>query len=146
MKALTVQQMYASLIMSGHKQFETRSKPTKHRGELAIHAAKAPQGSAWDRHLNKWGQMSRSLGLNSCSIHEAIHAPYGTVLGIVNVVDCVPVITLDRVISKQEFELGYYWGNWYAWKLEVVKVFEYPEPAKGQLGLWSWELPEVVKG
>lgn len=41
MKALTVQQPYASLIASGEKWIENRSWHTNYRGPLAIHAAKS---------------------------------------------------------------------------------------------------------
>lgn len=38
MKAITIIQPYATLIAVGEKGLETRGWPTKHRGELAIHA------------------------------------------------------------------------------------------------------------
>lgn len=38
MKALTIRQPWASLIAVGAKSIETRSWPTKYRGELLIHA------------------------------------------------------------------------------------------------------------
>lgn len=146
MKALTVQQLYANLIMSGDKQFETRSRLTKHRGQLAIHAAKAPIGNSWERHLWEWGQLFRETGLASCSIHAAIHAPYGVVLGIVNVVDAYPVTSLAHKITERELSLGWYREGWYAWKLEVAEVFEYPVAARGNVGLWNWEMtPELEK-
>jgi len=40
MKALTVREPWASMIADGTKTVEVRSRPTKHRGELAIHVAK----------------------------------------------------------------------------------------------------------
>lgn len=40
MKALTLIQPWATLIMLGEKQIETRSWNTKYRGKLAIHAGK----------------------------------------------------------------------------------------------------------
>lgn len=38
--ALSLTQPWASLVVLGEKQWETRSWPTKYRGELYIHAAK----------------------------------------------------------------------------------------------------------
>ena len=38
MKAITIQQPWASLILDERKKTEFRSWPTKHRGKLAIHA------------------------------------------------------------------------------------------------------------
>ena len=44
MKALTVRQPWASLIVHGPKHIETRSKPTKIRGRIGIIAGKSPAG------------------------------------------------------------------------------------------------------
>ena len=40
MKALTIKQPWATLIIQGDKRFEFRSWQTKYRGELLIHAGK----------------------------------------------------------------------------------------------------------
>ena len=40
MKALSLWQPWASLIAAGVKRFETRHWETRHRGPIAIHAAK----------------------------------------------------------------------------------------------------------
>ena len=42
MKAITVWQPWASLLVSGRKRYETRSWATTYRGPIAIHAAKRP--------------------------------------------------------------------------------------------------------
>src|SRR5262249_22603725 len=44
MLAITVQQPWASLIVAGVKQFETRPWATTHRGPLLIHAARFNPG------------------------------------------------------------------------------------------------------
>jgi hypothetical protein len=41
MKALTVLQPWAQLLILGAKRYETRSWKTKHRGPLLIHAGRA---------------------------------------------------------------------------------------------------------
>ena len=42
MKALTIWQPWASLLVSGRKKYETRSWATAYRGPIAIHAAMRP--------------------------------------------------------------------------------------------------------
>ena len=42
MKALTIWQPWASLLVSGQKKYETRSWATSYRGPIAIHAAMRP--------------------------------------------------------------------------------------------------------
>jgi hypothetical protein len=42
MKAITLWQPWATLLAVGCKHMETRSWPTKYRGEILIHASKKP--------------------------------------------------------------------------------------------------------
>lgn len=51
MKALTVKQPWASLIMSGEKDVENRSWATRHRGLIAIHSSARPDRDAIRRGL-----------------------------------------------------------------------------------------------
>ena len=41
MKAITISQPWAHLIVRGEKRVENRTWPTEHRGPLAIHAGKS---------------------------------------------------------------------------------------------------------
>lgn len=68
-KTLTVHQPWASLIMTGVKDVENRSQPTRHRGPLNIHAGLAVDPSEWAGVLDEM--------------------PAGVILGTVNVVGCV---------------------------------------------------------
>jgi hypothetical protein len=67
MKALTIRQPWASLIMDGSKDVENRSRPTKYRGILVIHAGLADDPT------------------------EPADAdlPRGAIIGTVRLVDCV---------------------------------------------------------
>ena len=51
MKALSVRQPWAWLIVNGYKPIENRSWPTRYRGEVLIHAGKSvdKEGLAWVR-------------------------------------------------------------------------------------------------
>lgn len=70
-------------------------------------------------------------GATPCLQHAG---PYGAILGIVRIVDIVPAtqVTSDPAL------LAY--GKW-AWRLEVVEVFDEPIPARGRPGFWKWERP-----
>lgn len=52
MKALTLREPWASLVLEGVKTLETRSWATRYRGELFIHAGsgRVPRG---DAHVNE---------------------------------------------------------------------------------------------
>ena len=114
MKALTVRQPWAQTIADGLKTVEVRSRPLKYRGELAIHAAAAPDP-------------------NLCE--EAEGLPLGQVLCVVNVVGCEP---LTEAHLAAAYMLGEGWeteGLW-AWVLENVRLVK-PVAAKGKLSLWN---------
>jgi ASCH domain-containing protein len=68
MKALTVRQPWAELIVSGCKDVENRSRRTFHRGPLAIHA-----------------------GLEVAVDVPTLQGPVdrGAIIGLVDVIDCV---------------------------------------------------------
>ena len=108
-KALTIHQPFASLIVAGIKDVENRSRPTKYRGLLAIHAGLAADDDAMTAHG-----------------HLIDDYPRGVILGTVRVIDCVRD-------SKSE------WADrsWH-WQLADPQPFETPIPAKGKLGLWTF--------
>ena len=68
MKALTIWQPWASLLVSGQKKYETRSWATAYRGPIAIHAAMRPvrrtiDALAADKEGSGWNVLERLDGL-----------------------------------------------------------------------------------
>lgn len=64
MKALTIWQPWASLLVSGQKKYETRSWATDYRGPIAIHAAMRPvhrtiDALVADKAGNGWNVLER---------------------------------------------------------------------------------------
>ena len=135
MKALTLTQPWASLVMEGAKRYETRSWTTSYRGPLAIHAAKGGADRAFTVELIRGGVLRTTSLL-----------PLGSVLGIVRLKDVHstdhgPYWDWDRRIpltAYTEAELGDYSPHRFAWELRVIEVFPEPIPARGALGLWEW--------
>ena len=132
MKALTLTQPWAQLVIDGRKVFETRSWRTSYSGLLAIHAAKG--WTADDR------QFARELGYDPATL------ALGAVLGTANLVRCQGtedlVLYLGSKGDRGLFELmaGDYSAGRYAWRLSHIVVFPEPIPARGMLGLWDWVL------
>jgi len=135
MKALTVQQPYATLIMEGVKRFETRSwrPPTARTGgpilvDFAVHA-----GARFDK--NTPPEIAHIVSWRSY--------PLGVVLGIAHLVWVYPAeVIRDRERGNvDELNMGDFSDGRFAWELEVVEVFAKPIPAKGKQGLWEWERP-----
>ena len=132
LRALTIGEPYASLIMSGEKWVENRTWPTNHRGLLAIHAGKGTQ------YLDR---------------KQLAAYPAGCVLGIVELVACTPMpLTVlegtrlqDIGINPDEFcDHEHTEGPW-CWILRNPQRYRDPQPAKGKQGLWSWTEPDMLE-
>jgi hypothetical protein len=148
MKALTLLPHYAAFIAGGVKQIETRPKSvgTKFRGDLVIHA-----GVTWKmKHHFQWrGLCDQFPEINQLFSFSVPGARYtreprmGAGLCVVTVVDIVPVTDVFDTLTPLEIAVGDYSlginNPRYAWKLENVRPFDTPIPAKGQLGLWTWK-------
>ena len=113
MKALTVRQPWAEVICTGEKTVEVRSRPTKHRGPLAIHSSAKPDA----------GLEQHCEGL-----------PLGEVVCVVNVIGCRPLTLADLPAAYMEPE-WFEEGRW-AWLLADVRRVQ-PFAVKGKLGLWQ---------
>ena len=81
MKAITVRQPWASLIVAAAKDIENRTWSTRYRGPLLIHAASAAaRPAAW--------QEARALCAR-LGIPLPTDLPRGGVIGVADLVDCV---------------------------------------------------------
>ncbi len=138
MKALSLTQPWAQLVVWGQKQFETRSWRTAHRGPIAIHASKSfPK---WAREFCDDEHFFEVLGSN-----WAESAPLGAIVGIVSVISCLPTeVVIEQTISMDEQAFGDWSPGRYAWGLNGPLWLIDPIPVRGMLGLWT--LPQDVEG
>lgn len=88
MKALSIRQPWAWLIVAGHKDIENRDWQTHYRGDVLIHAGKLLDKGAHDalcagRHPVT-GKPSK-LGL----LYQAIDIELGGIVGIATIAGCV---------------------------------------------------------
>jgi hypothetical protein len=84
MKALSIHQPWAWAILHAGKTVENRSWPTRYRGPLLIHASKTR--SSYDREAKlDW------LKVYGVELPRWEEMPTGGLLGIVDLVDCLPV-------------------------------------------------------
>ena len=140
LKAITIWQPYASLIVCGLKVFETRSWPTKYRGALIIHAAKR-----WDRNRNEdcvrvrdilrgctLPAMTREQQRMGCDI--SYEDTLGCALGVVNLKDCRQ---MNDGGTDLENAVGYFGPDRYGWECDFPHVFDNPIPETGKQGLWT---------
>ena len=133
MKALSLLQPWASAIMVGLKTYETRSWYTLYQGRIAIHASK---GFPMENRL-----FAAELSTQGYRLPDAL--PLGAVLGTARLVNVQRVEDVEPFIGRVERLFGDYSGGRFAWLLEDIEIFEEPIPARGRLGLWEWDAPEV---
>lgn len=132
MKALTLRQPWASLVAWGFKGIETRSWQTRHRGPLAIHAAKGFRDFRLTEPLVDC--------LRQIPGYSSLRAlPRGVVLATCTLAVVLPIEDRPLVIAGLEQAFGDYSPGRFAWFLDDVVRLPEPIAARGRLGLWKWE-------
>jgi hypothetical protein len=121
MKALSLKQPWAELVVAGKKKIELRKWNTNFRGDFLIHASKSPDWNA----MEKFKFRENSL-------------PLGFIIGKANLFD------VKKYENKEDFakDSGLHlattdWGE-YGFLLKDVKRIE-PVQAKGALNFWNFE-------
>lgn len=135
MKAISLWQPWASAIAMGHKRIETRGWPTRHRGPIAIHAAK--RWTAEEKDLAR--MFETRYGMNGLA-----DPPRGCIVAVATLVSVRPSEHLIEEISETEEMLGNYGPGRYGWMLEDVRKLDDPVPWRGMQGLF--EVPDSVIG
>jgi len=134
MKAISLWQPWATLVVVGAKVYETRSWSTK-PGLLAVHAAK--RFDKLQREICRDEPFREALGWAGYSIDTL---PLGALVGVVKVLDVRQTGAVLDSLSRKELAFGNYGPGRYAWKLEVVKCFQKPIPMAGMQ--WLWEVAD----
>lgn len=133
MKAISVMQPWAELIVAGHKDIENRSWKTNIRGEILIHASKKFDNSGWAWMVNNWykvglpGQVGDFLDQMKLEDYQL-----GGIVGQVQIIDCV-------------LEHGSPWkaDSTYGFVLAHAKRLEF-KPMNGRLGFFEVSMPWEV--
>ena len=114
-RILSIQQPWAWAIIHGPKRIENRSWGTSYRGLLLIHAG-----------------VSRSrLGDYGNGEPAAKRLAFGAIIGVCELVDCVPYEDLPGKVRIGRFAEG----PW-CWLLDDVRAVP-PIPLKGRMGLFE---------
>lgn len=167
MKAISIKQPWASLIVEGIKDIENRTwkLPEKYKGQrVLIHASAAKRGNNSIIDLLSRAQMKTFVRKFEDHGRDFLE-PRGLIIGSVEIVDCVvnhPSVWAEKseIISKPNKDDYYIGGNWveydmvkyrqdcnkwrenrliYNWILANPIKFDTPIPAKGKLGFWDFE-------
>ncbi|WP_051838600.1 ASCH domain-containing protein [Streptomyces sp. NRRL WC-3742] len=115
--ALTIRQPWLAAILAGDKRVENRSWPTKHRGLVVLHAARA---------LARDGQAD-PLVRAALARPGAPALTTGAIVATASITDCHRDTGCCRPWGLP--------GLWH-WTIEEVHALADPIPAAGRLGLW----------
>jgi len=142
MKALSLIQPWATLVVAGAKKIETRSEGssvshTRHRGPLAIHASKGFPG--WAREL--CFREPFLTALLELGVRHPTDLPLGAVLGTVELIGVRRFFVGADLPAEPERSFGDYTFGRYGLVLELPCRFAKPVPCRGSLGLWEWMVP-----
>lgn len=125
MKALTIKQPWAGLIIAGIKDVENRTWKTAYRGRVLIHTSKTPC-SRGELEAYPLPALSKSINLNEYTPGQFTN---GAIIGSIELVDCV----MNH--PSEWAEKGVY-----NWVLTDPVKFEKPIlNVKGMLGLWDYK-------
>lgn len=125
MKALTIKQPWAGLIIAGIKDVENRTWKTAYRGRVLIHTSKTPC-SRGELEAYPLPALEESIELGEYTPGQFVN---GAIIGSVEIVDCVmnhPSVWAEKGV--------------YNWVLANPVKFEKPIlNVKGLLGLWDYK-------
>lgn len=163
MKCISLWQPWASLVVFGAKEYETRSWYTSYRGPLLIHAAKRlvkeelrHYGTLFEADLDCFRRkevsvpgMFEPVELERLTLNCLIkNMPFGAIIGQVNLVDVQSTDWLhaNQKINDKEFNRGNYAYGRFGWKLENPIRFDVAVPYKGSQGFFEVDLEELTRG
>ena len=123
MKALSIRQPWAWLIVNGHKDIETRDWPTRFRGPVLIHASKGMTRAEYE---------DCRLHAESCgvTIPPLEKLERGGIVGVTTITDCISESSSPWFFGRFGFVLS----------LSAPLVFK---PLKGQLGFFDVDLQDL---
>lgn len=159
MPVLTLWQPWASLVACRAKTVETRGWATKHRGRIAIHAAKTTQRvepavvALPEFHDALWPALGFSSRPMPTAVRERL--PRGVIVAAANLVEVLPVERITSwfpdggiawenrwalgadcaAVEEGERPLGDYSSGRFAWFLADIEPLAEPVPFRGGQGL-----------
>ena len=146
MKAITLTQPWATLIVVGAKLIETRSWFTTCRGRIAIHAAKNFPEYAQHLCFREPFRLFLEEYVDLNKTYLGRHRfPSGAIIATCRLVNCFKILDGTYRVGgihippgEPEQSFGDYTPGRYAWILDDVRRLPEPIPARGALGLWEW--------
>jgi hypothetical protein len=138
MKALTLHQPWASLLVLGYKPDDTRNwRSNSYRGPLAIHAGTA----VTDEAVATYENADIRAFLDAAGLPNFDALPRGCFVGYCHLVDIVPTESVQEQRTPAQLATGDYGPNRFAWLMDHPATMPEVE-CEGSQRLWS--VPEEL--
>lgn len=134
---ISLWQFYASAIHLNVKKIETRPRPWKHRGDIAIHAAKRPMLPAEKEVLAGLKAQFGELEI----IPD--FPPLGVVLCVAELYDCKPTEDIND-LCEMELSLGNFTSGRFGWMLRNVRPLKEALRWPGKQGIFRVNIPKQL--
>lgn len=135
MKAISLWQPWANLMVCGAKRIETRDYKTNVRGWVLIHAAKR-----WGKDQAQWLEDNAPP---CCKVDMSL-IPRGAIVGAVRIVDCQQISDAGQAAglmaqcgARNERRYGNYLPGRFAWITNACARFKTPVEWKGKQGWFN---------
>jgi len=137
MKAITLQQPWASLVSIGVKTIETRPWSTNYRGPLVIHA-----GNFSEPEIDSYSRSVLIAAGQDCQ-----QLPSDKIIAVARLVSCKRVIR-SEIPCYPQLAFSEFTPGWYALELADIRPLISFIPAEGNSQLWEWQgdIPEEYFG
>ena len=126
MKALSIRQPWAWLIVNGYKDIENRTWPTRFRGRVLVHASKGMTRAEYED-VEDYLTFSGHEGMKAIRLPAIADLERGGIVGAVTVANCIPS---DERLSPWHME------GQFGFHLTVVKTIPFVA-CKGALGFFD---------
>ena len=138
MQGLTIQEPWASLLVKGKKQYETRDWQRNYRGLLAIHAGK--QSVPVEDYPLGLSEILDDLGISQTDLNNN----KGKIIAIATLKD-IHLMSKEFIKAQSELErlTGFWQPGRYAWELIDIKTLSEPILVRGMPGLWN--VPDEIQ-
>ena len=153
-KCLSLYQPYATLLATFAKRIETRPRPWRYTGRVAIHAALCRD------HLHLCETEPFRGALAALGYRNGYELPLGKVLAVGEMTGSVETEYIEQTLlgeypfgmklqlpfpfTAKERAFGNYGPKRYGYVFSSMKALPWAIPARGKQGVWLWTPPEGV--
>lgn len=133
MKALSLTQPWAWLVVHGGKDIENRVWNTKLRGQFLIHAAKGMKRADFDAAWEFTRGIDQNLAWRLIDEREKGSLARGGIIGVAEIFDVIPPFDAEVTLFRKE---PWHMGGQFGFRLRNVHPLPFL-PCKGALGFWG---------